>query len=146
LLPRFGQIHYRYGTPAVAIVASAVVMVLSVMFIPIRQVGNLSSLFFLLSFVVVNLSVIRLRRRRPNMTRPYEMPFYPVPPVLGIALNLLLGVFISWQTWALGLIWLALGVVVHLALERAKERRDVGAAPDVEPGSTDIQMAAQKED
>ncbi|MFD1585471.1 APC family permease [Halorientalis brevis] len=147
LLPRFGQIHYKYGTPAVAILASAVVMVLSVLFIPIRQVGNLSSLFFLLSFVVVNASVIRLRRERPNMTRPYEMPFYPVPPVLGIVLNVLLGVFISWQTWALGVVWLGLGVVVHWSLERAKERRGSGApSTEADASGTDIQMQPQQED
>jgi amino acid transporter len=122
LLPRFGQLHYRFGTPFVAILASAVVMVFSVAFIPIRQVGNLSSLFFLLSFVVVNASAIRLRRRRPQMTRPFSMPLYPVAPVLGIVLNLVLGVFISWQTWAMGLAWLLLGVATYYALERVKSR------------------------
>jgi amino acid transporter len=133
LLPRFGQIHHRFGTPAAAIVASAAVMVLSVAFIPIRQVGNLSSLFFLLSFVVVNGSVIRLRRERPNMARPYEMPFYPLPPVLGIALNLVLGFFISWQTWALGLGWLLLGVGTYYALGRYREANDIGENPETNP-------------
>jgi amino acid transporter len=123
LLPQFGQIHHSYGTPAVAILASAVVMVLSVAFIPIRQVGNLSSLFFLLSFVVVNASVIRLRRQRPNLNRPFEMPLYPAAPVLGIGLNLLLGAFIDLQTWLLGALWLGLGTVTFYALERYKRGR-----------------------
>jgi amino acid transporter len=132
LLPRFGQIHHRYGTPAVAILASAVVMVASVAFIPIRQVGNLSSLFFLLSFVVVNASVIRLRRQRPNLNRPFEMPLYPVAPVAGIALNLLLGIFIDPMTWAMGAGWLGLGVVTFYALNYAKRNR--GAESEPTPG------------
>ena len=139
LLPRFGHLHHRYGTPVVAIVASAVVMVLSVVFIPIRQVGNLSSLFFLLSFVVVNASAVQLRRERPDMTRPYRMPLYPLPPALGIGLNLLLGVFISPQTWAIGIGWLLLGVGVYLGLERHKRGRVGGGAEpttdrDIEAG------------
>jgi APA family basic amino acid/polyamine antiporter len=145
LLARFGQLHHRYGTPAVAIIASAVVMVLSVTFIPIRQVGNLSSLFFLLSFVVVNGSVIRLRRERPNMTRPYEMPFYPVPPVLGIVLNIVLGLFISPQTWALGVGWLLLGVATYYALERYKRPRSpegTGASDTPTVGDTGDDVAA----
>ncbi|TKX51881.1 amino acid transporter, partial [Halorubrum sp. SS7] len=56
-----------------------------------------SSLFFLLSFVIVNVAAIRLRRERPNMHRPYEMPFYPAPPLIGIALNLVLtGVLVEY--------------------------------------------------
>jgi hypothetical protein len=50
------------------------------------------------------------------------MPLYPVAPVLGIVLNLVLGVFISWQTWAMGLAWLLLGVATYYALERVKSR------------------------
>jgi amino acid transporter len=114
-----GRIHPRFGTPLRAVLVSAVVMVLGVTFLSGGgQAGRLSSLFFLLSFVVVNGSAIKLRRERPDMTRPYEMPFYPVPPVLGIVLNLLLGVFIDPFIWAVGVAWLALGGLVYLVLGR----------------------------
>ncbi len=89
LRPLIGQIHHRYGTPFVAILTSAIVMLGSVA-LPTQSAGNMSSLFFLLSFIIVNVAVIRLRRERPNMNRPYEMPFYPAPPIIGIALNLIL--------------------------------------------------------
>ena len=117
-LPAVGRIHHRFGTPLRAVVASAGVMLLAVAFAPIEQVGNLSSLFFLLSFVVVNGSVIKLRRERPNLTRPYEMPLYPLPPVLGIVLNLVLGAFIDPRIWAVGVGWLVLGGLVYLLLEQ----------------------------
>jgi amino acid transporter len=133
LLPSFGHIHHRFGTPAVAIVASAVVMVGSVAFVPIRQVGNLSSLFFLLSFVVVNASVIRLRRQRPNLNRPFEMPLYPVAPVAGIVLNLILGFFIDLTTWLMGLGWLLLGVATFYGLRRFKR----GTESDPDSGATE---------
>ncbi|MFB6183729.1 MAG: APC family permease [Haloarculaceae archaeon] len=124
LLSRFGRIHHRFGTPFVAILASAVVMLGSVA-LPTESAGNMSSLFFLLSFVVVNGAVIKLRRERPDMTRPYEIPYYPVPPVLGIVLNLVLtGVLVVYlvetDPVALGLSvgWIALGVVAYYGLAR----------------------------
>jgi hypothetical protein len=55
------------------------------------------------------------------MTRPFEVPFYPVAPVLGIVLNLLLGLFIGGTTWLLALGWLGLGAVVYLLLTRVGE-------------------------
>ncbi|MFB6293351.1 MAG: APC family permease [Halonotius sp.] len=130
LLPSVGQLHHRYGTPFVAILASAVVMLGSVA-LPTESAGNMSSLFFLLSFIIVNVAVIRLRRERPNMNRPYEIPFYPAPPLIGIALNLLLtGVLVAYllRTDRLALLlsagWLGLGAVAYVALNRYRASTD----------------------
>jgi amino acid transporter len=130
LLPSIGRIHHRFGTPFVAIVASAVVMLGSVV-LPTKSAGNMSSLFFLLSFVVVNAAVIRLRRERPDMNRPYEIPYYPIPPLLGILLNLVLtGVLVVYlvrtDPLALGLsvAWIALGVVTYFLLDRVRSRTE----------------------
>jgi amino acid transporter len=113
-----GRVHRRFGTPLVAVAASAVVMLAATLVVPIRVVGNLASLFSLLGFVVVNLALIRIRRQQPNLERPFEVPYYPLPPVLGIVCNLLLGFFIDPTTWLLALGWLALGVGVYLVVSR----------------------------
>lgn len=114
----FGRIHPRFGTPAVALWASAVVMLVATFTAPIRVVGNLASLFSLLGFVVVNASLIKLRRDRPDMRRPFEVPLYPFTPILGIVLNLVLGFYIDPTTWLLALGWLAFGVGVYALLAR----------------------------
>jgi APA family basic amino acid/polyamine antiporter len=114
---RLGRLHHRFGTPFVAIVASAVLMVVATVVVPVRTVGNLASLFSLLGFVVVNLAVIRLRRQRPNLTRPFEVPYYPIPPLLGIGFNLLLSFFISPRTWAIATGWLVVGGLIYLLFE-----------------------------
>ncbi|MFB6126532.1 MAG: APC family permease [Halolamina sp.] len=130
LVPSIGRIHPRFGTPFVAVLVSAVVMLGSVL-LPTRIAGNVSSLFFLLSFVVVNAAVIRLRRSKPDLNRPYEMPFYPVPPVLGIVLNLLLtGVLVVYlvRTDPIALVltagWLAAGAVAYVVLRRLRRVRE----------------------
>ncbi|WP_255151633.1 APC family permease [Halorarius halobius] len=132
LLAPVGRIHHRFGTPFVAIVASSVVMLLAVV-LPTKSAGNMSSLFFLLSFVVVNGAVIKLRRERPNMTRPYEMPLYPLPPVLGIVLNLALtAVLVEYllrtDPLALALTggWILFGLVAYLAVNRGEEESPAG--------------------
>jgi len=146
LLPSFGQIHHRYGTPFVAILASAVVMLGSVA-LPTQSAGNMASLFFLLSFIIVNVAVIRLRRERPNMNRPYEIPYYPVPVVLGIALNLLLaGVLVEYLirtdplALALSVAWILLGGLVYVALERLR------VSSESNPTTTDTGITTEAED
>jgi amino acid transporter len=141
LLPRFGQLHHRFGTPLVAVVASAALMI-GTLPLPTSLVGNLSSLFFLLSFVVVNGAVIKLRRARPDMRRPYEMPFYPLPAVLGIVFNLVLTlVFVVFNPLVLGIgaVAVLVGVVVYYLLEwygPATEPGVAGPEPTAPAGET----------
>ncbi|PSP81246.1 amino acid transporter [Halobacteriales archaeon QS_4_69_225] len=146
LLPSFGQLHHRYGTPFVAILASAVVMLGSVT-LPTQSAGNMASLFFLLSFIIVNVAVIRLRRERPNMNRPYEMPLYPAPPLIGIVLNLILaGVLVEYliRTDLLALMlsaaWILLGGIAYLGLNRLR------AEPARIPTDGDTEITPEVED
>ena len=147
LLPSIGRIHYRFGTPFVAVLLSAVVMLGSVV-LPTQSAGNMSSLFFLLSFIVVNVAVIRLRRKRPNMNRPYEIPYYPIPPILGIALNGVLAVVLIWflvRTDLLALLlsvgWLAAGGVMYVALNRYRAR---GTDDDPTAGAPTVDEPAEE--
>ena len=139
LLPSIGRIHHRFGTPFVAVLLSAVVMLGSVV-LPTQSAGNMSSLFFLLSFIIVNVAVIRLRRERPSMNRPYEIPYYPIPPILAIVLNGILAVVLIRflvRTDPLALLlsvgWVGAGAVTYVALNRLRARR---AAEEAE-ASTD---------
>jgi amino acid transporter len=145
LLPRVGRIHHRFGTPFAAILLSAVVMLASTT-LPTQSAGNMSSLFFLLSFIVVNAAVIRLRRERPNMTRPYEVPYYPITPLLGIVLNGLLTVVLvvfilrtDPLALALSAGWLGAGLVIfRLLIGSSEEPEPVPAAETTtDPGDDD---------
>jgi amino acid transporter len=130
-----GQISARYGTPIASVAVCALVMLISVTLLPIQQVGRVSSFFFLISFVVVNYSVIRLRRQRPNMQRPFEMPLYPVVPALGILLNLVLSYFLLRDdpvTLVIGLGWLAAGGLTYVGLQWQNE------GPLLAPSSTNV--------
>lgn len=115
-----GKISAKYGTPVASLILSSFIMILSVMFLPIEKVGKMASLFFLLSFIIVNVSVIRLRIRRPDMERPYEMPFYPIPPILGIFLNIVLAYFLlrgDPLIVILGFGWITVGVFIFYMIK-----------------------------
>jgi amino acid transporter len=85
--PVFGYLHPRFKTPVVGI---AVVVAIPAVYAIVIQ-GDVDSIFVLIlaavmawlfSYLLVNISVITLRRRRPDLERPYRTPLYPVPQVL----------------------------------------------------------------
>jgi len=119
LLPgRMSAIHPRRRTPHVAIVVTGVVLLAIALTLPIEAVGSAASLIFLLTFAMVNLSVIVLRRKAPEIPRRYQVPFYPVTPVLGIGLNLFLALYqFNFQpvAWYVTLGWIVVGLLIYFA-------------------------------
>ena len=82
------SIHSRYGTYHVAaIVGIAFIMVLSTLG-AVPFLGYAASFGSLLVFALVNLSLMRLRKTKPYMDRPFKTPLYPFTPALGVILSM----------------------------------------------------------
>jgi amino acid transporter len=118
-LPRqVAEIDRRRRTPRTAILITGVILLGMALTLPIEAVGSAASLIFLLTFALVNLSVIVLRRKYPEIKRRYRVPLYPVVPVLGIVLNVFLALYqfkfqpIAWYVTA-G--WILVGLLLYFS-------------------------------
>ena len=67
----------------------------------------------LFAFVIVSLGVLVLRRRQPELARPFRTPWVPVVPIASIVVSLALMVSLPAATWARLMIWMAIGIVVY---------------------------------
>jgi amino acid transporter len=89
-LPRiFTYLHPRYKTPIVGIVVSAAIPCAHAWFIH-GDVSRLANLVLAavcawgVAYILVTLSVIALRLRRPDLQRPYKVPAYPLPQIISL--------------------------------------------------------------
>ena len=79
---RTGDVHRRFQTPYIAIIVSGT---LAIIYIWVRTFEELASQFVLGMWVFYAwcvLGLIRLRRKRPELERPYRAPLYPILPML----------------------------------------------------------------
>ena len=79
------RVHPRFATPHVTIVAYSAVAVVAVW---VRSFEQLAEAFVLGVWPFLALAVagvIVLRRKRPELARPYRTPWYPVVPLIFIA-------------------------------------------------------------
>jgi amino acid transporter/nucleotide-binding universal stress UspA family protein len=116
-------------TPRAAIVVTGVILLIMAVTLPIEAVGSAASLIFLLTFALVNLSVIALRRKAPEIERRYKVPFYPFTPILGIVLNVFLALYqFTFQpvAWYVTTGWVVLGLLLYFGVFEK-------LAADVEP-------------
>ena len=114
LMPeRLAKVHPRFGTPAVLTLGLGGLIAVLAALVPLGQIVELVNIGTLFAFVLVNIGVIILRRTRPDMPRPYRVPWSPVLPLLGIAFAIYLMTDLPLSTWIRFVVWLAVGVA-HL--------------------------------
>jgi amino acid transporter/nucleotide-binding universal stress UspA family protein len=119
LLPvAMSSIHPARRTPHVAIGVSGAILLAMALLLPIEVVGSAASLIFLLSFALVNLALIALRRKAPELPRRYQVPFYPYTPILAIALNVFLAIYqynFRPIAWYVTIGWVVAGLLIYYA-------------------------------
>jgi APA family basic amino acid/polyamine antiporter len=135
-LPKvFARVHPKYGTPWFTLVVYSVLATL--LLIPGKTdfLGNLYSFGAMLSFTTAHAAVVALRYRRPEIERPYRVPWnvrfrggeLPLGAVLGG-----IGTLAAWisvvalhvEARTVGIAWMVLGLAGYFIY-----RRSQGLAP-----------------
>ncbi len=116
---KVSAIHSVRRTPHIAIYATGAILLAMAVTLPIETVGSAASLMFLLTFALVNLSIIVLRRNHPEIPRKYRVPFYPYVPLLGFSLNIFLALYqFDFQpiAWYVTIGWIAFGLLLYYGI------------------------------
>lgn len=80
---RLSDVNEKTKTPHYAIFFSYVIIAFASL-APIEAVAGASSLMFILLFLTVNIALIVLRLRRPDLKRSFRVPMMPVLPAVAI--------------------------------------------------------------
>jgi APA family basic amino acid/polyamine antiporter len=133
LMPvRLAQVNQRYGTPALLTIGLGVLISIVAALVPLGTIVELVNIGTLFAFVLVNIGVIVLRRTRPEMPRPYRVPWSPLLPLIGVAFAIYLMTDLPWETWVRFAVWLVIGIVIY-ALYGYRNSR-IRSGPQSTPG------------
>ena len=115
LLPNsiFGAVHPRFRTPYLSTILVGGVLCLVTAFTPIQVLFEMVNIGTLLAFLIVCAAVLILRIRRPEVPRPFRTPVLYLVAPLGIAVNLLMMLFLPIETWLRLVGWLVIGLLIY---------------------------------
>lgn len=124
-----GKIHPRFRTPYISNMVVGCLVAFMPALLPIDKLAELVNMGTLLAFAIVCAGVWILRRRMPDMHRPFRTPLVPLVPLLGI----LSALYLIWTLPALTkevvLAWLLIGFAIYFtySLKNSKVQKALGA-------------------
>ena len=135
LPPRFGRVSPRTKTPQFSIVLCGILGAVVAGLVPLTVLGELISIGTLLAFIIVSAGVVTLRRRYPDLERPFRVPALPLVAGVAIVSSLALMATLPGATWIRLAVWALLGFCVYFFYARghsgAKMRAIAAAGPTI---------------
>src|SRR5205814_790958 len=123
------QVHPRFHTPYVAILAFAAVAALTILPGQTDFLATMYSFGAMLSFTIAHVSVVRLRQRRPELKREWKPPLnfrafgFEVPATavlggLGTFAALVIVIALHRRTGLVGAGWMLFGILLYASYRR----------------------------
>ncbi|HKV08822.1 MAG TPA: amino acid permease [Thermoanaerobaculia bacterium] len=117
LVPKgfFSDVHPKFRTPWKSTILIGLFVIMLSGFLPLDALLHLTNIGTLFAFVIVCAAVLIMRKKYPNVHRPFRCPWVPVVPVLGVLTCLMLMFSLPSDNWWRLLIWLGIGFVIYFS-------------------------------
>ena len=116
LLPsQLATVHKKFKTPWINTIIVGVAAASAAGFMSLDALADLSNVGSLAAFTIVCITVIYLRFSNPGLARPFRTPLFPLTPILGaiMCIVLLMSLMAGAVTRHFFLIYLGIGIVLY---------------------------------
>jgi len=79
-----GKIHPRFQTPANALIINMVIGIIALFTGKTSEIITLSVFGALTLYIISMVALLNLRKKEPELPRPYRVPWYPVFPIVAL--------------------------------------------------------------
>jgi basic amino acid/polyamine antiporter, APA family len=114
LFPRaFAQVHPKFRTPTMPTLLTGSCAAVLAGVLPIDVLSSMVSIGTLLAFTIVCLSVVVLRKTKPDLERQFRTPWVPFIPIAGAIICFGQMLFLPLATWIRLVAWLVVGMAIY---------------------------------
>jgi amino acid transporter len=129
---RLSKLHETNKTPYYSIFFTYIIIAFMALALPIEAIAASTDIMFILLFIQVNMALIMLRYKAPNVKRVFKVPLVPYVPLTAIILQVLIAYFLIKElehgmlalSACIG--WLALGSIVYVSYSKEKRKEKLG--------------------
>ncbi len=126
LPPSLSKISKR-KVPSIALFFSSVILLIVAVLLPVEDVAAAADIMFLLIFMLINISVIRIRKTMGDeLHYGYIMPFFPWIPIIALISQLALALLLfelSPAAWISAGVWIVAGIIMYFVYSKSHARK-----------------------
>ncbi len=130
-LPKgLSRISPKYRTPIISVLLTMGFTIIPILFGDISLVAHATVIGVLINFILVNISLLALRKKKPDIERPFELKpsikGFPVIALLGSIICIALLFTFNWYIILTQIIIILCGIVVFYAMKSKIDTKSIG--------------------
>lgn len=124
-LPHFlSALHPRFHTPHWALFAGGIIGIIAIISGKTNELIVFSVLGAVVMYVISMVSLFKLRKKEPELVRPFVAPLYPYFPIIALVLSAISLIAIIYYNWKLSILFfsiLLVLIILFVTLGKHKE-------------------------
>jgi amino acid transporter len=119
-LPVFGRLHPKLHLPTAGVLTMGVITIIGSLFTLTTIINAAVATLVIIQSLAQVAAIVVLRRRQPNLVRPYRQWLYPIPTIIALVGWVYIYVSATWLSIGLSLGWIAIGCIAFLVYAKAE--------------------------
>lgn len=116
----FAKLHPKLNLPTAGVIAMGVITIIGSLFTLTTIINAAVATLVIIQSLAQVAAIVVLRRRQPNLQRPYRQWLYPVPTIVALVGWVYVYYSATWLSIALSLGWIVIGCVAFLVYAEAE--------------------------
>ncbi|WP_290061735.1 APC family permease [Amycolatopsis solani] len=140
-LPMFGKLHPKLNLPTAGVLTMGAITIIGSLFTLTDVINAAVATLVIIQSLAQVVAIVTLRRRQPELKRPYRQWLYPVPTLLALVGWVYIYVSATPLSIGLSLGWIALGALAYLVYAKAERTWPFGPKEIKEAFAADAEGA-----
>ena len=119
-LPVFGKLHPKLNLPTAGVLTMGAITIIGSLFTLTTIINAAVATLVIIQSLAQVAAIVVLRRRQPNLPRPYRQWLYPVPTIIALVGWVYVYISATWLSIGLSLCWIAIGCIAFLIYAKAE--------------------------
>ncbi len=119
-LSMFGKLHPKLNLPTAGVLTMGAITIIGSLFTLTDVINAAVATLVIIQSLAQVAAIVTLRRRQPNLKRPYRQWLYPVPTIVAVVGWVYIYVSATWLSIGLSLGWIAVGAIAYLVYAKAE--------------------------
>jgi amino acid transporter len=119
-LPVFAKLHPKLHLPTAGVLTMGAITIIGSLFTLTTIINAAVATLVIIQSLAQVAAIVVLRRRQPNLSRPYRQWLYPVPTIIALIGWIYIYVSATWLSIGLSLGWIAIGCIAFLIYAKAE--------------------------